>query len=183
MRNQRDELSRPWFAGLKEQKKFDWEFVFKCFDMEEREFQYLALSYLAKKWMLIEEKEFDNIEKLAFIKPWWDTIDSVSPCIGHLVKKYPALLEKYIYKWMKSEDKWLIRWSILFQLKYKTDTNTKVLADAIISNCDTNEFFINKAIGWALREYAKTDPEWVKQFLKENTLSNLSIKEAGKHLK
>lgn len=179
----RIEITKGFYNEIKYDIDFNWEFVFKCFGMEEREYQYLGLSYLSKKWDIIRENEFDNIEKLAFIKPWWDSIDSIAPYIGFLVKKYPALLEKSIYKWMNSGEKWLVRWSIIFQLKFKKDTNIAVLSKAITNNSSTNEFFINKAIGWALREYAKTDPMWVIDFVANNNLSNLSKREALKHIK
>lgn len=178
----RVEITKVFFKEIKFEKEFNWAFVFSCFSMEEREFQYLGLSYLSKKWMLIHENEFVNIEKLAFIKPWWDSIDSIAPYIGHLVIKYPTLKNKFIYKWMNSGELWLIRWSIIYQLKYKKDTDLNTLTDVILQNYSTKEFFINKAIGWALREYAKTNPEWVINFINNNNLSNLSKREASKHL-
>lgn len=179
---QRVEITKNYFKEIKSETEFDWDFIFRCFNLDEREFQYLGLSYLSKKWKLIKEDDFENIEKLAFIKPWWDSIDSIAPYIGFLVMKFPALKEKYIFKWMSSGELWLIRWSIIYQLKYKKDTDLVTLKDAILRNCNTKEFFINKAIGWALREYAKTDPDWVIIFLNQNSLSNLSKREAAKHL-
>jgi len=129
---------------------------------------------------IIEECDFENIEKIALIKPWWDSIDSIVPVVGFLCKKYPALIEKFIMPWSEGSEKWLIRISIIFQLKYKKDTNLELLSKVILQNNGTKEFFINKAIGWALREYSKTDSEWVTNFVNTNQLSNLSKREALK---
>lgn len=79
---------------------------------------------------------------------------------------------------MNSDIFWLIRISIIFQLKYKNNTNIELLSKSILNNKNSNEFFINKAIGWALREYSKTNPSWVLEFVKSNKLSNLSEREA-----
>jgi 3-methyladenine DNA glycosylase AlkD len=70
----------------------------------------------------------------------------------------------------------------LFQLKYKGKTDTDFLSKAILNNSDTNEFFVDKAIGWALREYSKTNKEWVGNFIENNSLSKLSVKEGSKYL-
>jgi 3-methyladenine DNA glycosylase AlkD len=87
-------------------------------------------------------------------------------------------------KWSAGSDIWLKRTAILHQLAYKDKTDI-VLLEQIISNClGSDEFFINKAIGWALREYSKTDPEWVESFIsrRKNELSPLSIKEGSKYI-
>jgi 3-methyladenine DNA glycosylase AlkD len=77
---------------------------------------------------------------------------------------------------------WLRRSSIIFQLHLKKDTDTMLLAEAIEKNLGSKEFFINKAIGWALREYSKTDPEWVRAFISSHELAPLSVKEASKYI-
>lgn len=86
-------------------------------------------------------------------------------------------------RWMNSDNMWLQRTCLLFQLKYKTSTDTQLLSSFIKPLSSSNEFFIRKAIGWALREYSKTDPDFVIQFTKENTLSGLSEREALKWLR
>ena len=90
--------------------------------------------------------------------------------------------EKTIRQWLESDNIWLKRVSINFQLRCKEKTNTALLKEAILKNADTGEFFVDKAIGWSLREYSKVNPDWVRQFLAENELSALSKKEAGKYL-
>lgn len=176
----RREISAQFFREIDKNSPFDWDFVFECFRRDEREFVYLACDYMFRRKDRIEECDFVNIEKIALIKPWWDSIDSIVPVVGFLCKKYPALIEKFIMPWSEGSEKWLIRISIIFQLKYKKDTNLDLLSKVILQNNGTKEFFINKAIGWALREYSKTDSEWVTNFVNTNQLSNLSKREALK---
>ncbi len=97
--------------------------------------------------------------------------------------KYPHLKEE-MRQWSTSENIWLRRASIDFQQKYKEKTDTALLEEIICNNFGTNEFWINKAIGWSLRDYSKVNPEWVRNFLErhQDSLSALSIKEAGKYL-
>jgi 3-methyladenine DNA glycosylase AlkD len=95
--------------------------------------------------------------------------------------KYPQIKET-LETWMTSDNMWLRRMSIIFQLHLKKDTDVKVLAEAIENNLGSKEFFINKAIGWALREYSKTDPEWVKAFIASHVLAPLSVREASKYI-
>jgi 3-methyladenine DNA glycosylase AlkD len=77
---------------------------------------------------------------------------------------------------------WLRRISILFQLKYKDKMDEDFLAEAILNNSDTHEFFIDKAIGWVLREYSKTNPDFVRAFIRKHKLSTLSVKEGSKYI-
>lgn len=176
----RREISAQFFREIDKKSPFDWDFVFDCFKREEREYVYLACDYMFRRKDVINECDFGNIEKLALIKPWWDSIDSIAPVVGFLCMKYPELTGKFIIPWSKGSDKWLIRISIIFQLKYKKDTNLELLSKVILHNNGTKEFFINKAIGWALREYSKTDYEWVIDFVNTNQFSNLSKREALK---
>jgi 3-methyladenine DNA glycosylase AlkD len=116
-------------------------------------------------------------------KSWWDSVDSInSNVIGKYFIKFPSLLEPTTKKWNQSSNIWLQRMSILFQLPYKEKTNTELLEKYIVNRIDTNEFFVNKAIGWALRAYAYTNKKWVIRFVKDHPqLSNLSKREALKH--
>ena len=92
------------------------------------------------------------------------------------------MIDKNIQKWISSNNIWLQRSSILFQLKYKETLNTQLLTKIILPLSNTKEFFINKSIGWILREYSKTNKDWVLDFVEKNKLSNLSIREALKHI-
>ncbi|HOM02965.1 MAG TPA: DNA alkylation repair protein [Acetivibrio sp.] len=178
----RAKLSKDFLKQKKKDKEVDWQFIFQCYDMPEREFHYLALDYLTAVKALLVSNDIDKIEKLIITNSWWDSVDCIDSIVGHLCLKYPELKDSVIPKWIDSENIWLKRIAINFQLEYKEKTDTDILSRAILKNCDTGEFFINKAIGWALREYSKTDKEWVKQFIAHNKLHSLSVREASKYL-
>jgi 3-methyladenine DNA glycosylase AlkD len=178
----RQEIYKEYVKGWKESKTIDWEFIWYCWRLPEREFQYLALSYLDAVGKLLKVDDLQRLEKLITDKSWWDTVDSISPLVGQIALSNPISKEEHIAKWIINENIWLKRVSILFQLKFKRNTDTEFLEKAIISNSLTREFFVDKAIGWALREYSKTDKEWVKKFIDSNELSRLSVREASKYL-
>lgn len=175
-------LTLDFFKERKKDTEVDWDFIDGCFELPERELQYLALGYIDTVKDLFTPKDMANIEKLITNKSWWDSVDSLAPLVGYVCNKYPEIKEDVVSKWIYSENIWLNRVSIIFQLKYKDMTDTEFLERAIINNSDTKEFFKNKAIGWALREYSKTDKKWVKDFIESNNLSNLSIREGSKYI-
>ena len=106
-----------------------------------------------------------------------------SNLVGNLFQKYPHLIPAYVSKWEKSDNMWLVRTAIIFQLKYKNDTDFKLLKRVIERHLSSKEFFIQKAIGWALRQYAKFEPELVQEYVKRTDLKPLSRREALKHFK
>ena len=181
-KQERNALSKEFLKVKRKDTNIDWDFVFKCYDMAEREFQYLAIDYMEKVKKLFTPDDMGNIEKLLTTKSWWDSVDAINRVVGHVAMEYPEVKEDIITKWIESNNIWLNRVSIIFQLKYKEKTDTQFLSKAILSNSETNEFFIDKAIGWALREYSKTNKEWVKDFIDKNTLHPLSIREGSKYL-
>jgi 3-methyladenine DNA glycosylase AlkD len=126
----------------------------------------------------------ETIEYLITTKSWWDTVDSFAGgTVGVHFKRYPAVKKKRLPRWRKSKDIWLRRTAILFQLNYREETDFDLLCEIINENLGSKEFFINKAIGWALRQYARTNPKAVRKFVKETKeLSPLSRSEAMKHL-
>ena len=178
----RTKLNKEFLKERKKDTKIDWDFIFQCYSLPEREFHYLALEYIATVKKLLVMEDISYLEELITKNSWWDSVDTISPIVGYLCEKYPELKEQVMKKWMESDNLWLNRVSIIFQLKYKKSTDTEFLSEAIVKNCNTNEFFRNKAIGWALREYSKTDKEWVRNFLENHKLSNLSVREASKYL-
>ena len=111
-------------------------------------------------------------------KSWWDTVDFIAAnLVGPYFKSFPGQREKITGKWLSSNNMWLQRSVLLFQLKYKDSLDTDFLADTIHSLTGSEEFFINKAIGWILREYSKTNPQWVRQFVQATSLHPLSKRE------
>ena len=151
--------------------------------LPQREFQYLAVSLLGRSEKEIPAKLIKTIEFMITTKSWWDTVDSIAGgTVGTHFRRFPNVREKYLTKWRASENFWLRRTTILFQLGYKKDTDFGLLCDIIRENLDSKEFFINKAIGWALRQYAYTDPKAVKRFVLATPLHPLSRREAMKHI-
>ncbi|MEA2077388.1 MAG: DNA alkylation repair protein [Candidatus Marinimicrobia bacterium] len=175
-------LRKTYLKELKAEEKIDWNIVWTLWDQPEREFQYLALAYLDTMKNFLEENDINKMEKLIVNKSWWDSVDGIAPLVGFMNIKYPTLKQGKINAWINEANIWLIRVSIIFQLKYKENTDTTFLSKTILWNCGTKEFFINKSIGWALREYSKTDPDWVRIFINNNTLHSLSVREGGKYV-
>lgn len=150
---------------------------------KEREMQYCAIELAAgykKEWTI---PFIEVIEAMIVSDSWWDTVDAASALLcGPYFKKFPAQVKAITGRWNRSENTWLQRSSLLFQLKYKQQTDTVLLAKYILRLASSGEFFVQKAIGWVLREYAKTDAAWVRQFVQAHTLKPLSRREALKNI-
>lgn len=148
-----------------------------------REFQYFAIDLYRKYLKKIEKKDIELFELMITNKSWWDTVDLIATnLVGTYFKLYPEHIKPVTDKWMNSDNIWLQRTCLIFQLKYKENINTSLLSHFILRLVGTDEFFINKAIGWILREYTLTNPKWVIKFVETHgdKLSNLSKREALK---
>ncbi|WP_160724488.1 DNA alkylation repair protein [Bacillus sp. USDA818B3_A] len=162
---------------------FNKEFVKELWNKDEREYQYTGLSYIEKSLKKLQKQDLQLMEQLITTKSWWDTVDAIAPKpVGKIASAFPEVIEETIEDWSVHPDMWLRRASILFQLKYKEKTNEDLLYRYILKNADSKEFFLQKAIGWALREYSKTNPASVKGFIENNKLAPLSVREGGKYL-
>lgn len=154
--------------------------------LPEREFQYVAVSLLGKFEERLPPEFIQTIEDLIISKSWWDTVDSLAGgAVGAHFRRYPEVRAKTLPGWRESENLWLRRTSILFQLGYKKDTDFPLLCDIIRDNLGSKEFFINKAIGWALRQYSHCGPIYaqsVRDFVAQTPLQPLSAREALKWL-
>jgi len=160
------------------------EIVKWCWETQYREYQYFAMESLGKNAKIAEKSIIDLYEYMITHKSWWETVDFIAPhLIGVYFSKYPDQIKTTTNKWMASGNMWLHRTCILFQLKYKSKTDTLLLESFIEPLTESKEFFIRKAIGWALREYSKTNPEYVIQFVNTHRLSGLSEREALKWMK
>ena len=192
-------LAKDFLKEKKADKQIDWELVFEFWNLPEREFQYLALDYLhqMKKWLIFDDME--KIKKLTVSKSWWDTVDALDELIGHLLltgRKQATENDSTAYEqvktlvkeWAQAENFWIRRIAIDCQLSFKNQTDLELLSYNIEKNLlgssFADEFFITKAIGWALRDLAKTNSAWVIKFIEEheNKMAKLSIREASKHL-
>jgi 3-methyladenine DNA glycosylase AlkD len=149
-----------------------------------RELQYCALDIGRKYVKLLEMDDIKGIEYLITHKSWWDSVDSLAPYFAaSILSKDKAIAMKKSEEWIASGNLWLQRSAVIYQLKQKSKTDTEILEHNIMALIDHKDFFIRKAIGWALREYAKTNPDFTLKFVEnhKDLLSNLSIREALKH--
>jgi 3-methyladenine DNA glycosylase AlkD len=155
----------------------------ELWSLPQREFQYAATGLLGRAEKDLPANFIKTIEYLIVTKSWWDTVDTISGGpLGVHFRRFPDVREKYLARWRASDNFWLRRAAILFQLNYKKETDFDLLCEIIRENLDSKEFFINKAIGWSLRQYARVDPQAVKKFVKSTPLHPLSRREAMKHV-
>lgn len=171
---------------LKEEKKkkiVDWYFLDKCYEDEYREFQYLVIDYLAAMQKFLTYNDVPHIKKYIKSKQWWDTIDGLDRIVGNIAF-VDDRINDLMLEWSTSEDFWMRRIAIDHQLHRKDKTNTELLEKILINNFGSSEFFVNKAIGWSLRDYSKTNPQWVRNFVDKHRdeMDKLSVKEASKYL-
>ncbi|GIF67842.1 hypothetical protein Ais01nite_58770 [Asanoa ishikariensis] len=150
-----------------------------CWERPEREYQYFACDYLRRHVAVLGPDALPAVRRLITTKPWWDTVDVLAArVVGPLVRGHGAVMDT----WIEDDDLWVIRTALLHQLFYKGDTDAERLFDYCVRQKAHTDFFVRKAIGWALREYAKTDPEAVRGFVAATPLSGLSRREALKNL-
>lgn len=155
--------------------------VRELWQLPQREYKYFAIDLSERVLKKMDEDSIDIIEFMIRHEPWWDTVDWIaSHQAGTYFKKFPHLIIPRTRLWMNSGDMWFQRSALLFQLKYKHETNPELLFSYIQQLKHSKEFFIRKAIGWGLREYSKTAPEVVIKFVRDTELSGLSSREALK---
>lgn len=173
-----------WKQNKKEVSLNTREIALELYLKPQREFHYCAIEILIKELKGDFKKEdIRLIEKLILNNSWWDSVDTISKNIlGEYLLEFPLETKTVMERFSNLENLWLNRSVILFQLGYKQKTNADLLFSECIKQAHSNEFFVQKAIGWALREYAKSDPEAVKEFVKTGNLKPLSTKEALKNM-
>jgi 3-methyladenine DNA glycosylase AlkD len=209
----RRELQKEFLKEKAAEKRVDWDFIWAMWALPEREFQYLALDYLRKMKKFLTVDNLQDIKKLAVEKSWWESVDSMDELVGAIFRADEALSAEFSMKndadspvsnkissdkmisareiiktWSLDENFWIRRLSIDCQLGFKTVTDVELLTFVIENNLAGSkfdgEFFINKAIGWALRDFSKANPEWVREFITKNQgkMANLSVREGSKYL-
>jgi len=171
----------PWTAtSLLQLSKVLW-------DLPEREFQYVAVDLLAKHHWRLDLDSLPGLLKLVKRASWWDTVDGLAGVVGDVLLRCRAEqpdAQSHMDAWVTDSNLWVRRIAILHQLGWKAQTDEKRLLRYALTLAPEKEFFIRKAIGWALRDYAKAQPQTVRNFLHlyANSLSGLTRREAGKHL-
>ena len=177
-------LKAIWQEHHDEVKQNVREIALQLFAFKEREMHYCGIEILIKN--LKKNYQYDDIqliEKILTTNSWWDSVDTISKYIlGEYLIEFPNETQKVIQQFSDSNNMWLNRAVILFQLSYKQNTNSEMLFSECIKHAHSKEFFIQKAIGWALREYGKFYPNKVREFVKQANLKPLSAKEALKKI-
>jgi 3-methyladenine DNA glycosylase AlkD len=178
-------LSRTAVHGLPKPTEDDLRTVaLACWDRDEREYQYFACDWLRTHVAVPGPGFLATARTLITTKSWWDTVDPLATrFVGGLVKRHPELNIE-MDAWSGDRNMWVVRTALLYQLHYGADTDTDRLFDYCTRQAGHTDFFIRKAIGWALRHYARTDPDAVRRYVSANRgrLSPLSVREASKHL-
>ena len=179
----RTEIYKKYFPDARKTKTIDWDFVENCWNKEEREFQYVVVYYLKAMQKFLKREDISRLKYLIVTKSWWDTIDLLAKVVGSLIIRIEGY-DQIMLEWSKDSNIWLRRVAILYQLSLKDKVDKQVLDEILVNNLGDSEFFINKAVGWALRDYSKYNPEWVREFIKKNkeNMANLSIREASKYI-
>jgi 3-methyladenine DNA glycosylase AlkD len=180
---------RPVWAAHPLQDRAAWEATVRALydDASYREERYAALALLqsrqARTWQ--DPDLVPLLEHLVVVGAWWDLVDEVAGhAVAPLQRAHPDALAPVVRRWSHEDDLWLRRTAVLSQLGSGAATDRDLLAEVVLANASSSEFFLRKAIGWALRDLAHRDPEWVRGFLEEHgdMLSPLSRREAARHL-
>ena len=176
----RQGIQKPFFNKKFLPPKNELEVITKIlWNKPQREFQYFSQEMVHCYKKQFEKNDIRLLEFMITHKSWWDSVDFIaSKLVGEYFKIYPVQRDGQIKKWLASGNIWLQRTAILFQLNYKESVDTELLETVIKALLGSKEFFINKAIGWMLRQYGKTNPGWVVDFCKRTSLDKLSRKEA-----
>jgi len=152
----------------------------ELWELPEREYQYAAIDLLAAQWKQLTAVDVPALQALVLRKSWWDSVDGLAGVIGDVLRFEHHGMDEAL----RHNDFWMRRIALLHQLGWRAKTDESRLFEYSLLLGHENEFFIQKAIGWALRDYARHAPDNVAHFINENKarLSKLSVREAGKHL-
>jgi 3-methyladenine DNA glycosylase AlkD len=176
-------LAREVLAGLPRPAEDDLRDVAAaCWALPEREYQYFACGWLRRHARVCSAAFLGTAQELITTKSWWDTVDTLAAhLVGTLIRRHPALVST-MDAWSTDKNLWLVRTAILHQLTYKEGTDAARLFRYCARQAGHPDFFVRKAIGWALREYARTEPAAVRSFVESHRLAPLSAREALRRL-
>ena len=182
---ERRALSRSVLQGTPRPDERDCTAVaLRCWRLPEREYQYFAVDLLRRHVRRLSSGFLPVARHLVTTVPWWDTVDALAAhVVGGLVAADPALTAD-MDAWIEDDDLWVVRTALLHQLRYGERTDAGRLFAYCLRQSGHPDFFVRKAIGWCLREYAKTDPDAVRDFLAREggRFAPLSVREALKNI-
>lgn len=182
----RKELVREVFSGFKlgEDRKAFLDFFDCCWKHPKREMQYAALDLGFRFKKFFTPEDIPRFENKIGERSWWDTVDGLVPQIlGGIMIKEPQLVKAYTSKWIESDDIWYQRAALLLQLKYGDKMDFSLECSLILRRASSREFFVQKAMGWVLRERSKKHPAEVRRFIAENKIPSLAVREGMKYLR
>lgn len=179
----RRQIVKDWQKSVLPQQAFPGEALIRqLWNHPMREMQYAALDLMAARKRHLRPGHLPLLEDLITSRSWWDSVDAIaSGLLGELFRRHPQEIPAAVEAWMGSGNLWLQRSCLIFQLSYKARTDWELLCSLILRLSGSEEFFIQKAIGWALRQYARTSPERVYAWVRSQYLPPLSRREALKH--
>lgn len=180
----RKNIQKDWFKLINDHFHLRWEIITELWLKEEREYHYVAIDWI-NSWnkKYLEEVDIEKLEWLLTNHSWWDSVDAIaSNVLGTYFQKFPTKIHEVISIWRDSDNFWLQRSCLIFQLKYRGNVNFELLKSLIIQFMPNKEFFIQKAIGWSLRQYSKFNSSEVKLFVEEVNLQGLARREATKYI-
>lgn len=148
----------------------------------EREYQYVAIDVMVANVKRLSFADLQELAQLVTQKAWWDSVDALRKGFGDYIQIHPDEKRQVFELFNGKQNFWLRRVAITLQLMEKERTDTQMLTAAILPDLATPEFFIQKAIGWALRNYSKVNPQWVTTFIAAYELSRLAVSEGSKYL-
>lgn len=182
----RRSIQKPWVDAWKnvDDRSERWNIIRALWAKEERDYHYVAIDYLnswPKKYYNAEDAE--ELQWILGTHCWWDSVDAIaSNYLGKWAKLYPKEARRTFEKWRHNENFWLKRSCLIYQLKFKDEVDVDYLENLIVQFLPMKEFFIQKAIGWTLRQLSKFDPEAVEGILARHPIKGLALREASKYL-
>ncbi|MFD8799170.1 DNA alkylation repair protein [Streptomyces atroolivaceus] len=182
---QRRLLSREVLQGVGRPDEADCTAVaLRCWALPEREYQYFATDFLRRHVARCSSGFLPVLRHVVDTVPWWDTVDLLAVHVAGPLVAVDQGLRGAMDRWIEDDSVWVTRTALLHQLRYKERTDTKRLFGYCLLRAEHPDFFVRKAIGWCLREYARTDPEAVRDFVggARDRLSPLSVREALKNI-
>ncbi len=184
--NERRAILKTNWNNHKDEIKINFRTIaWELFAKKERELQYCGIEILMKEIKnnyVIEDIQL--IEKFIITNSWWDSVDTIAKyLIGGYLQQFPTEIYQVIERFSNSDDMWLNRTALIFQLSYKEKTNFDLLKSECEKHKESKEFFIQKAIGWALRDYSRHNPNGVLEYVNSTNLKPLSIREALRNIK
>jgi 3-methyladenine DNA glycosylase AlkD len=181
----RKELVREIKAVVKPTEVEEYQYFIQLLWYDShRECQYIATDLMGTIVKKMDVEWIDFLEQLILTKSWWDTVDFLAPnLLGNIFYRNISIGHRYTDKWIESDNFWLQRAALIYQLRYKDEVDFERLTRYILRRKNSNEFFVQKAAGWALRNYSKYNSKAVRLFLSENSdLSKLTLREGSKYL-